>query len=511
MRVDVRVLRCTGVGVGSIFAAGGGAGDDDGALSIVKEEVVGRFIAGWGERCTRVCGRRGLLAREEQEREDGEEEDGPENDGRGLASAAWGSGHDGSAIEIVGVEFVEKGTARTSPNLGRRNRSQRLLEYTERRASILGVPCARLASRKRRRGGGGCWDSWPLRRLPNATVLDVIPEVEEEEEEEDDHVARRLTNWKEECELMSRMNMVFAVGITGDMRIGYKYVPSLIKEILFPSPQPSPPPRKRRRIEDPDAGSSPDNNNTNELQRSLILETVKESYLLSPSVDSTEGGRKYDICLILEKEVVVEVDPVLVVDGEHSVVVVDDVVMGDVVPVQGLAAQTESTTLEGQPTEAISSSGSAMDTKAEDVNSKTETPSNTVEPPEDSQPLDIGDTSPHSTESSPHPPATLPKVSTDDVPGTSSVPEDHPPLPPPTTASDSSIVPSTKENEKVTPPPPPPPPHQPVQVLQRNLTESMFRFTWEGVKIVERSSDDGPVETEWAIQVVNWKWAPALR
>ena len=50
-------------------------------------------------------------------------------------------------------------------------------------------------------------------------MLDVIPEVEEEQE--NDHVARRLTTWKEEGELMSKMNMVFAVGITGDMRIGY--------------------------------------------------------------------------------------------------------------------------------------------------------------------------------------------------------------------------------------------------------------------------------------------------
>ena len=291
----------------------------------------------------------------------------------------------------------------------------------------------------------------------------------------------------------------------------YKYVPSLIKEILFPSPQPSPPPRKRRRIEDADVDSRPDTNGV-ELQRSLILETVKESYLLSPSVDSPESGegRKYDICLILEKEVVVEVDPI-VIDGEHPLAVVDDVVMGDVAPlVQVLAesaAQTESTTPEGQPTEAVSSSGSGMDPKIEDVNSKTEIPSNTVEPPKDSQLPAIDTTSFHSEESSLHlPPTTDPSH----VPSTSSAPEDHPQLLPlpttdrPAAIPDSSIVPS-KENEKV-----PPPPHQPVQVLQRNLTESMFRFTWEGVKIVERSSDDG-VETEWAIQVCNWKWAPALR
>jgi hypothetical protein len=33
--------------------------------------------------------------------------DDPDDDGRSLVSAAWGSGHDGSAIEIVNVEFVE--------------------------------------------------------------------------------------------------------------------------------------------------------------------------------------------------------------------------------------------------------------------------------------------------------------------------------------------------------------------------------------------------------------------
>lgn len=56
-------------------------------------------------------------------------------------------------------------------------------------------------------------------------MLDVIPEVEEEE----DHVARRLTTWKEEDELMSKMTVAFAVGITGDMRIGYAVFFSLPK------------------------------------------------------------------------------------------------------------------------------------------------------------------------------------------------------------------------------------------------------------------------------------------
>jgi hypothetical protein len=51
-----------------------------------------------------------------------------------------------------------------------------------------------------------------------------------------------------------------------------------------------------------------------------------------------------------------------------------------------------------------------------------------------------------------------------------------------------------------------------VQVLQRGLSVEMFRFAEDGVYVldgtaVSTSANDG-METEWAILVRNWKWAP---
>lgn len=244
IRIEVRIIRCAGAGAGSVFAVGAGAfaGKYAPAVNGVvatnglhrkngnmkmpvvrKEEIVGRFIGGWGEKC---------FVKEF----DGETED-EENDGRGLVSAGWGSGHDGSAIEVVNVEFVEvsspgstgfeeklkleqKGTAN---GLGRRNRSQRLLEYNERRAAVLGLPRLaeppRLAGRKRRRN----WDQWAsTRRLPNATVLDIIPEVQEDETTEDERVELPMEPERtEEAQLMGVRTIVFGTGFAGDMRLGY--------------------------------------------------------------------------------------------------------------------------------------------------------------------------------------------------------------------------------------------------------------------------------------------------
>lgn len=114
VRIEVRIIRCAGTGAGSVFAVGAGAfagkyaPAENSVVSTVspyrknkitklpvvrKEEIVGRFIGGWGEKC---------FIREFEGETDDED-----NDGRGLVSAGWGSGHDGSAIEVVNVELVE--------------------------------------------------------------------------------------------------------------------------------------------------------------------------------------------------------------------------------------------------------------------------------------------------------------------------------------------------------------------------------------------------------------------
>jgi hypothetical protein len=117
---------------------------------------------------------------------------------------------------------LQRGTAHKGPGLGRQNRAQRLLEYAERRAVVLGQTCTppiRLAGRKRRRQ----WDNWPMqpRRLPNATVLDVIHEVDDEEA---DCLSLSAEKAREEAErkLMDVHTMVFGMGASpADVRIGY--------------------------------------------------------------------------------------------------------------------------------------------------------------------------------------------------------------------------------------------------------------------------------------------------
>lgn len=103
VRLDLRVLKCAG--------APGGARWIENVVG--REDVVGRFLGGWGERCFNEAGkvrRKQLDADGEVNDVGGDEEtsDG-EDDGRGLVSAGWGTTHDGSAIEVLGVDFVEVG------------------------------------------------------------------------------------------------------------------------------------------------------------------------------------------------------------------------------------------------------------------------------------------------------------------------------------------------------------------------------------------------------------------
>ena len=73
-----------------------------------------------------------------------------DDDGSTLLSAGWGNGHDGSGMEILRAEFVKVRTPAASfkirylisPQKGvahhfsLRNRNQRLLEYSERSATL---------------------------------------------------------------------------------------------------------------------------------------------------------------------------------------------------------------------------------------------------------------------------------------------------------------------------------------------------------------------------------------
>ncbi|KAF9472851.1 hypothetical protein BDN70DRAFT_867976 [Pholiota conissans] len=513
LRIEVRVLRCAGTSAGSLFARGAGVAGvpkAPGDPEVVREEILGRFVGGYGERCFNPLGRTGRVAGEDGDdfgTDDGLGLDGgiegdmlqyddPEDDGRSLVSAAWGTGHDGSAIEIVGVEFVERGTAHKAPGVGRRNRAQRLLEYAERRAAVLG-PAACIgrgfAGRKRRRG----WEGWPVqpRRLPNASVLDVIYEETEVEHDEDDGRPKKRTRiQEEEQKLMNTRTLVFGMGVNANLCIGYKYVPSMLKEILFP-PRSSvvddtPPSRKRRHIPemediemaDPDVPmTSATTRSIAELGRPVILETAKESYLFSPSVPAASDGsaeqptptaRTYELALILEAETeVLEEDPIAA-------------------EVAGIVEKS------------LEQTGPSGDT---------------VDPNISSSPKIIPDAPSTDPKSSPLPAS--PSVATTPTPLRISTP-------PPRSISPSRASPVHSPEPDMKDPTSSPSFYRrrrslsaddegeadklamlPVQVLQRNMTENMFRFTDDGVYVLDGSASDG-METEWVIQVKNWKWAP---
>jgi hypothetical protein len=225
-------------------------------------------------------------------------------------------------------------------------------------------------------------------------------------------------------------------------------VPNVLKEILFPSPRSSsdqPPPRKRRRTQEKEDVEMDNGDNSlasaslhGDSLRPVILETVKESYLLSPSIPSSSSSvdarQTYDIALILEAEVVVEEEP-LPVESERN------------------------TALDG--------------------NNDTTKPVRTID-----------DLSTTAEKTEPPQIVTQSKTSLDSVRKTA-----EPPSSPPTdslTLEDDSAKPQFA-----------------VQVLQRNLTRDMFRFVDEGVYVKEDGA--GGMETEWVIQVKDWKWAPKER
>lgn len=504
LRVEVRIIRCAGAGAGSVYAVGAGAhaGKYAPAVNSVvatngayhkknghgkstvmrKEELVGRFIGGWGEKC---------FVKKDTDTETEDETDNDEdNDGRGLVSAGWGSGHDGSAIEVLKAEFVNKSTARAAPGLGRRNRAQRLLEYNERRAAVLGLQRlsapTRLAGKKRRRNVGG-WMS-------------------EDETTEDEQVAKPSEPEKqEEAQLMAVRTVMFGTGLAGDIRLGYKYEPAILKDILFPAPSGSttdrPPARKRRRttiasadilMEDPEESEPPPPT----PNRPVILETVKESYLLSLAHGSEFSleGRKYDISLILEGEVEEDREDavVLVVADKNAVKAVETP------PPSPPADEDE----DEEPKEAKppSSPDVAMDSAnatkpSRDENARDTLPSRPASP---ASTVPRDDTQPTNTDSS-KADTTAESLSTTKTAAT---------VPPPS-AEDVSMVDAPAPQPAVDKHEPPTKPvkklkHPVAQVLQRRVGENMFKFSDEGISIAD--GEDG-MPTEWLVQVKSWKWA----
>jgi hypothetical protein len=284
----------------------------------------------------------------------------------------------------------------------------------------------------------------------------------------------------------------------------YKYDPDVLSRILFPGGEGDHlPPKKRRRIDNPgntdsamdleadNIPSSPSYAKT----RPVILETAKESYLLSPSTSgAADGPHKYDIALVLEAEM--EEEPVPDVNLaaislpmlEAPSVLENHRSGPDLADLE--AHQSHSEGRENILSNPLSISEAS---NGEGVNPIPQSTTKPI-PLTDAHPSASGHERDTSTNPLPHVTATnILKAVTAIEPSPSTkalaLPE----------VLSSSRRPSVVYGDASKP--------LLLQTLQRHLGEEMFRFLKEGIKVADGLSEDG-VQTEWMVQVRRWKWGP---
>ncbi|KAF8448886.1 hypothetical protein L210DRAFT_3756721 [Boletus edulis BED1] len=239
-----------------------------------------RFIGGWGES---FYGKESAGRGDNAGRMTSFEE--AEDDGRGCVSCGWGWGHDGSAFEVIGVDVVEQ-NAHIAPGLGIRNRAQRLAEYAQRRADILGLPSP-----------------------PSPPFLDVTNTPKRRKLNVDFTEMRKaglseMTTIAEEAKKMQAMTISFGVPDRGKSKtgVGFKYHAQVMQSVLFPHLHQgsivSPPP-KRRKIavtRETQADGDVEMDSADELRRGVVLESSKETYLITSSVH--EGKERYTLSVL---------------------------------------------------------------------------------------------------------------------------------------------------------------------------------------------------------------------
>jgi len=221
--------------------------------------------------------------------------------------------------------------------------------------------------------------------------------------------------------------------------------------------------------------------------------------------------RVYDIALVLETEVVVEdqedqVPPVEKVGGGAAVDVEPKVVVDEEAP---SSLKTKDALVATKDGSAPSATVSSIADGASEPKPKSGLSSSVVPLP---SPPAIDDAAAVETPA-PAPPSS-PLLSDDQNPDAdpSLVTPNKPPTSSNTTTTtttmliDDEMMLIEENNAK--------PQFAAVQVLQRGLSVEMFRFADDGVYVLDGTAvsasagaNDG-METEWAISVRNWKWAP---
>jgi hypothetical protein len=218
--------------------------------------------------------------------------------------------------------------------------------------------------------------------------------------------------------------------------------------------------------------------------RPVILETAKESYLLSPSgtVNGGGGPHAYDIALVLEAELEEEVLGLEMPVNTGAVMFSS----ADLQMVKSMAAGESGAVVSNPVVEATSGKdtipvgGTIQPAAAASLASDRR--NNTLPPPLVATATGIPTTTNLSKE-------TTTVDTTKPIDPSSALPE---------------ILPSSRRASLVYGDPSRP---LLLQTLQRDLGEDMFRFLKEGVKVADGLGEDG-VQTEWMVLVRRWKWGP---
>lgn len=248
--------------------------------------------------------------------------------------------------------------------------------------------------------------------------------------------------------------------------------------------------------------------------RPVILDTAKESYLLSPNIPGNGGGaHTYDIALVLEAEL--EEEAVT----ENPAATILPVSSTNLQPVQGAGSTKDVLKmLSVQPSGPDLTNFGLHKSTSENLllNPLSVPPATNGEGTTLSRPISsIEQTATYSTLMPP--PALLSERQQDDAANllpqvasnalsTTIAKETEPPQATKVLELTSlpEVLPSSRRASLVYGDASKP---LLLQTLQRNLGEEMFQFLKEGVKVADGLSEDG-TQTNWMVQVRWWKWGP---
>ncbi|THH21437.1 hypothetical protein EUX98_g8380, partial [Antrodiella citrinella] len=389
------------------------------------------------------------------------------DDGRDLLSAGWGNSHDGAGMEILSAEFVKRGYARSHT---RHNRSQRMLEYAQRRAALgCGPTCTTLTTTTNLPSSStpttlssSSYSSSQVIRPRKKRRLN--PELDVYADRENVNQKGRLCAIQdaEDQDVCAGYTITFSTG-SGGFEPAFQYTPSELRSIIFrdrdatsSSSSPSiPSPSSQRKSKRKRSGP-----------REVVVDTSCERFWIAVEDDGdAEGDNKYLVALVPRTRVGPVAEKTSTSIGADS---------------KDAEARTA---VESAGADSTSVSEEAKDGQGEEPMEVSPTP---TPPAKDVEPVAATTTSslPQDMEVvKTDPPALSP----------SAVPAD-PPVAEPVSSPPSTSTSKAKAKAEST-----------LQVLHRNLLPSDLDFLKDGVNVLG-PKDEAGARKGWRMEAKTWRW-----